>query len=233
MIGLNIRDKSSIALSLRNGSRQRCPESRAAQRGALPAARTRAPARGCLAPRPGLFHLQAPGLSLSRTGSATQVSRPGRRCEGVPSPSNYRAVWWTDRLRDYAASTKLTLSEIASRALSAVLHRGEVLADRPSGWERTLRLEYQFDRLLPEKLAQAYELLVAARIRPATGQPSGDQQLLNDATGRSLRPCVLGSPEREPHDLQPTGGTGRACRQPWIEAPTTVIIMRQRIAYGL
>lgn len=29
-----------------------------------------------------------------------------------------------DRLRDYAASTGLTLSEIASRALSAVLHRG-------------------------------------------------------------------------------------------------------------
>jgi predicted DNA-binding transcriptional regulator YafY len=29
-----------------------------------------------------------------------------------------------DRLRAYAASTGLTLSEIASRALSAVLHRG-------------------------------------------------------------------------------------------------------------
>jgi predicted DNA-binding transcriptional regulator YafY len=29
-----------------------------------------------------------------------------------------------DRLRDYAATTGLTLSEIASRAFSAVLHRG-------------------------------------------------------------------------------------------------------------
>ena len=29
-----------------------------------------------------------------------------------------------DRLRDYAASTGLTLSEIATRAFSAVLHRG-------------------------------------------------------------------------------------------------------------
>jgi predicted DNA-binding transcriptional regulator YafY len=29
-----------------------------------------------------------------------------------------------DRLRDYATSTGLTLSEIASRAFSAVLHRG-------------------------------------------------------------------------------------------------------------
>ena len=29
-----------------------------------------------------------------------------------------------DRLRDYAASTGLTLSEIANRAFSAVLHRG-------------------------------------------------------------------------------------------------------------
>ena len=79
------------------------------------------------------------------------------------------------------------------------------MADRPPGRQRTLRLEYQFDRLLPEKLAQAYELLVPARVRPtagaATGQTGGDQEVLNDETGRYLRPCVLGPPEREPHDL--------------------------------
>ena len=61
--------------------RQRCPESRAAQPGSLPAARTRTLARGRRAPRPGLFHLQAPGLSLSRTGPATQAPCPCRRCQ--------------------------------------------------------------------------------------------------------------------------------------------------------
>jgi hypothetical protein len=47
---------------------------------------------------------------------------------------------------------------------------------------RTLQLEYQFDRLLPEKLAQAYELLVPAKVRPAagavTGQSGGEQEVL-------------------------------------------------------
>lgn len=72
---------------------------------------------------------------------------------------------------------------------------GEVVADRPPGGHRSLRLEYQFDRLLPEKLAQAYELLVPTRGRPtagaATGQTGGDQEVLNDATSRYLEPVPL------------------------------------------
>jgi len=74
------------------GPRQRCPESRAAQPGSYPAARTRASARGRRAPLPGLLHLQAPGLSLSGTGSAAQTSGPGWRCqivvhcEALPKP---------------------------------------------------------------------------------------------------------------------------------------------------
>ena len=65
------------------GSRQRSPESRTAQPGSRPAARIRTPARGRRASRPGLFHLQAPSLSLPRTGSAAQAPSPGRRCQSV------------------------------------------------------------------------------------------------------------------------------------------------------
>ena len=65
------------------GPRHRCPESRAAQSGSHPATGARAPARGRRTPCPGLLHLQAPSLSLSRTGSATQAPRPGRRCQSV------------------------------------------------------------------------------------------------------------------------------------------------------
>jgi len=65
------------------GSRQRSPESRTAQPGSHPAAGVCAPARGGRAPRPRLLHLQAPSLSLSRTGSASQISSAGRRCQSV------------------------------------------------------------------------------------------------------------------------------------------------------
>ena len=65
---------------------------------------------------------------------------------------------------------------------------GEVVADRPPGRQRTLRLQYEFDRLWVEKLAQAYELLVPDKIWPtgwvAPEQPGSEQEILNDATGR-------------------------------------------------
>jgi len=65
------------------GPRQRSRKSRTAQSGSLPAARTSAPTRGRRAPRPSLLDIEAPGLSLSRAGSATQASSAGRRCQSV------------------------------------------------------------------------------------------------------------------------------------------------------
>lgn len=62
---------------------ERCPESRTAQSGSQPVARTTTPSRSRRTTRPGLFHLQAAGLSLSPTGSATQATSPGQRCESV------------------------------------------------------------------------------------------------------------------------------------------------------
>ena len=62
-----------------DGSRQRYPESRAAQSGSQSLAGTRPPARGRRPSRPGLFHFQAPGLSVSRAGTATETSGAGRR----------------------------------------------------------------------------------------------------------------------------------------------------------
>jgi hypothetical protein len=59
--------------------RHRCPEGRATQWGSHPAAQTRPTARGRRTPCPGLVHLQAPGLSLSRAGAATQTPDSGRR----------------------------------------------------------------------------------------------------------------------------------------------------------
>ena len=64
-------------------SRQRCSEGRAAQSGSYPPGRARATTRGCRTPGPGLGGLQAPSLSLSSAGSATQASDSRGRCQGL------------------------------------------------------------------------------------------------------------------------------------------------------
>ena len=93
-----------------SASSQPYPKGRTAQFGPHPSAAVSALARGCSAIGPELLHLRAPG----------------------PVPVGDVKVFFTvklsrrlvQRLRAYAASTGLTLSEIASRAFSAVLHRG-------------------------------------------------------------------------------------------------------------
>ena len=69
------------------------------------------------------------------------------------------------------------------------------MADARAGRRWTLRLQYQCDRLLPEKLAQAYELLVPERVRPvecaSTRPPIGGKEIVNDEASRHLRARVF------------------------------------------
>ena len=74
-----------------------------------------------------------------------------------------------------------------------------------------IRLEYHFDRLLAEKLAQAYELLVPERRGFADSAHARGQEVLNDENSRHLRACFLRSAEGEPYDRQPGDGTGPVC----------------------
>ena len=60
---------------------------------------------------------------------------------------------------------------------------GEAVADHPLGRQRTLRGEYQFDRLGAEKLAQVYACLVPDPMqlpgrgaRPTAREPSGGSE---------------------------------------------------------
>ena len=64
------------------------------------------------------------------------------------------------------------------------------MADRPPV-QRTLHLEYRFDRLLAQKLVQAYELLIPDKRRPAGGEPASRQEVVNEETGRPLRARLL------------------------------------------
>ncbi len=65
------------------GTCQRCSKSRAAQSGSHPPPRAPVPARGGPTPGPELVGHQAPGLSLSAAGAATQTTRAGGRRQGV------------------------------------------------------------------------------------------------------------------------------------------------------
>ncbi len=65
------------------GPRYGCSEGRAAELGSHPVARIGSSGRGRRAPCAGLFHLQTPGLSLSRAGAATPTPASGRRCQSL------------------------------------------------------------------------------------------------------------------------------------------------------
>lgn len=64
------------------------------------------------------------------------------------------------------------------------------MADRPPV-QRTLHLEYRFDRLLAEKLVQAYELLIPDKRWPAAGEARSRQEVMNEETGRPLRARLI------------------------------------------
>jgi hypothetical protein len=82
------------------------------------------------------------------------------------------------------------------------------VAEKQADGERmAIRLEYRFDRLLAEKLAQAYELLVPERRGLADHSHRCCQEVLNDENGRHLGAGFLGSAEGEPYHRQPGDGT--------------------------
>ena len=64
------------------------------------------------------------------------------------------------------------------------------MADRPPV-QRTLHLEYRFDRLLPEKLVQVYELLLPDKRWPAAGERASRQEMVNEEAGRPVRTRVV------------------------------------------
>ena len=59
--------------------------------------------------------------------------------------------------------------------------------NQADGELRAIRLEYWFDRLLAEKLAQAYQTLVPEHRGLADRTPGHYQEALNDENGGNLR----------------------------------------------
>jgi hypothetical protein len=76
--------------------------------------------------------------------------------------------------------------------------------------QHTLQLEYRFDRLLSDKLAHVYQLLVPDKRQPIGGETpkAGNPALEVSHEQASSHLCarVLGSSEGESHHRQPDGG---------------------------
>src|SRR5260370_13197046 len=79
--------------------------------------------------------------------------------------------------------------------------------------QRALQLEYRFDRLLPDKLAHVYQLLVPDRRQQIGGEtPKAANpawEVNHEQASSDLCARVLGSPEGESHHRQPGGGIDR------------------------
>jgi hypothetical protein len=110
-------------------------------------------------------------------------------------------------LRAYARRSELTLGQIVTRALAAfpALSTADVAERRARRGTLHIQLDYAFDRLRPNKLAHAYEILVPTRARPL--EATVKERL--HADGSDLCAGLLGAATRGAHDCEPDRGADR------------------------
>ena len=98
---------------------------------------------------------------------------------------------------------------------------------------RALQLEYRFDRLLPDKLAQVYQLLVPDKRQPIGGEaPKAANPapgVNHEQTSSNLCARVLGSPVGESDHRQPDGGFDRIRAEERIQRAAGMGIPRRRL----
>src|SRR5215469_4851920 len=119
---------------------------------------------------------------------------------------------------------------------SLCCHEGEGVGEPKPVRQRNLQLEYRFDRLLSDKLAQAYQLLVPDRRqtigvkKPKPAKPR--MEMSNEQASSDLCARVLGSPEGESHHREPDGGFDRIRAEEGIQRAAGVGIPRRRLWWG-
>ena len=95
---------------------------------------------------------------------------------------------------------------------------------------RSLELEYRFDRLLPDKLAHVYQLLVPDKRQPIGGEPpkpaNPNSGVKHEQASSDLCACVLGPPEGESHHRQPDGGADRVRSEERIQRAAGMGLVR-------
>ena len=145
-------------------SRQRCPESQASEprSGLVAAVRSTARRRGAIGAR--LCHLSTASLSIPPAGRALESASPSERIQaGVhgEAPTQFDSA---------GAVVRICQEDLDQRSrepgtVGAPATRGRSWLSPSRLRHGPFSLEYRFDRLLPDKLAQAYQLLVPDRRR--------------------------------------------------------------------
>src|SRR5580693_713923 len=128
------------------------------------------------------------------------------------SPSNFHTVWSGVCVR-LPRPEDCPSARWSAGHCSRCCREGEGVGEPKPIRQRSLQLEYRFDRLSPDKLAHVYQLLVPDRRQAIGGEcpkPANTTTGVNDEQASShLCASVLGSPEGESHHRQPNGGADR------------------------
>ncbi len=93
-----------------------------------------------------------------------------------------------------------------------------------------VHFEYRFDRLLPQKVAQAYELLVPEIRRPVgSTELNSAQEIPNEPSRCNLHPGFFRSTEGERHDCESDGGSGGIRQGSWVRRAAGMDLPRRRV----
>src|SRR6516162_3865390 len=108
--------------------------------------------------------------------------------------------------------------------------REEGVARRPALDDRLLQFEYRFDRLLPQKLEQVYEVLVPPVRRPiGSVELDSPQETFNEQTSCNLCTGFLRPSEAGPHHRQSDNGPGGICEDKRLRGAARLGLSRRRV----
>src|ERR1700736_101997 len=88
-----------------------------------------------------------------------------------------------------------------------------------------VRMEHCSDRLLSEKLAQTYQMLVPERVASATRNLTEKK----DEANRNLRPCIIGATEGTGNHCQPDSGVAGTCNEAELDGSPRVAVSGRRL----
>ena len=102
------------------------------------------------------------------------------------------------------------------------------MADRQPR-QKTIELEYCFDRLLGSRLAQAYQLLVPDRVRVTGKRAHEEGRTLTDEISGDLCPGLFGATERRLDDQESDLGPGRGGEGTGLPGAFSMDLRRRRL----
>src|SRR5215471_4386474 len=194
------------------GPRQRSAESRAAK--SCPRPTTAGGSTGCGGRALGarLFYFVPTSLSIPAASATAETAGSRERAQaGVHREAS-------TQLDSARAVVRICQKDFDQRSrepgvISDPATRGRAWLSRDPSRPALFSGNIDFDRLWPDKLAQAYHLLVPDRRRAVAGATAeslhAHPEIHHEPARGDLGSSVFRSPERGPHDCEPDGGSDR------------------------